>query len=457
MKKTLVRAGWLVSMDAAIGTITGGEMLIEGDKILAVGKNLDASAADEIVDKPGMILMPGIVNAHMHTWQTGLRAVGVRWGDGDYFKFVHDNMATRYNAEDTYLGTLIGALNQIDNGVTTLFDWCHILRDLEMAERNVDALQESGIRAMFAHGTAKPPARPGEVHHTKVPHPRDRVEALRKTRFTSNDQLVTLGLAVLGPEMSTPEVTMADYRLAKELDLVFSCHSSFPPQKRVQVNGWTALAEAGLLGPNHNICHGNALPDEDLQLVLDHGVTITPTVMLELQMKGVPPLTVRIRDRGAMPSLGIDTEPLNSGDMFNEIRTTWLHYRHYENRVRAEGKGETLGPRMTPHEVLTWATIGGARMMRMENKIGSLTPGKQADFILLDGDDLDLFPVYDPVVSVVSNATGGNVDTVYIAGQAKKQGGKLLFPADVLAKRKTALVTSAARIISDAGLALPIL
>lgn len=457
MKKTLVRAGWLISMDDAIGTITGGEMLIEGDKILAVGKNLDASSADEIVDKPGMILMPGIVNAHMHTWQTGLRNVGTRWGDGDYFKFVHGNMATRYTAEDTYLGTLVGALNQIDNGVTTLFDWCHILRDLEMAERNVDALEESGIRAMFAHGTAKPPERPGEVHHTKVPHPRDRVEALRKTRFTSDDQLVTLGLAVLGPEMSTPEVSMADYRLAKELDLVFSCHVSFPPEKRIQVNGWTALAEAGLLGPNHNICHGNALSDEDLQLLLDNGVTVTPTVMLEIQMKGVPPLTVRIRDRGAMPSLGIDTEPLNSGDMFNEIRTTWLHYRHYENQMRASGKGAALGPRMTPHEVLTWATIGGARMMRMEDKIGSLTPGKQADFILLDGEDLDLFPVYDPVVSVVSNATGGNVDTVYIAGKIKKKDGKLLFPPDVLAKRKAALVKSAAHIIADAGLSLPIL
>ncbi|WP_204313095.1 hypothetical protein, partial [Stenotrophomonas maltophilia] len=70
---------------------------------------------------------------------------------------------------------------------------------------------------------------------------------------------------------------------------------------------------AGLLGPDHNICHGNALSDADLGFILDHGVTVTPTVMLELQAKADPPLTVRARDRGAVISLGIDTEPLCSG------------------------------------------------------------------------------------------------------------------------------------------------
>src|SRR5690606_13576746 len=116
---------------------------------------------------------------------------------------------------DVYLGNLYGALNQIDCGVTTIFDWCHALRDLEMAERAVDGLQESGIRALFGHATAKPPSRPGERPYTHTPHPRERLEHLRKHRLTSDDALVTLAMAILGPEYGVYEVADQDFRLAR--------------------------------------------------------------------------------------------------------------------------------------------------------------------------------------------------------------------------------------------------
>ena len=455
MKRTLFRNGWVVTMDETIGDIENGDVLIEGDRIAAVGRALRAEA-DEVVDASGMIVMPGLVNAHMHTWQAGLRGIGAQWPAGAYHRHVHGNMATRYTAEDTYLGNLVGALNQIDNGVTTLFDWCHILRDLGMAERAIDALEESGIRAVFGHGTAKPLPKPGETHHSHVPHPRERVEALRKGRLASDDRLVTLALAILGPEISTAEVCLADYRLAREFGLVSTCHVSYPSGQRVQENGWPALAAAGLLGPDHNICHGNALSDADLAFILDHGVTLTPTVMLELQAKADPPLTVRARGRGAVLSLGIDTEPLCAGDMFAEMRAAWMHCRHYDNGARA-ARGEPAGPiAVTARDVLGWATMGGARVMRLDHRIGSLTPGKKADLILVDTTDLDLFPVFDPVVTIVGYATGRDVDSVYIDGIARKRGGRLAFPRDVLNTRKEALVGSVQRVMSEAGLSLPI-
>lgn len=455
MKRTLFRNGWVVTMDDTIGDIENGDVLIEGGRIAAVGRALQAQA-DEVVDATGMIVMPGLVNAHMHTWQAGLRGIGAQWPAGAYHRHVHANMATRYTAEDTYIGNLIGALNQIDNGVTTLFDWCHILRDLAMAERAVDALEESGIRAVFGHGTAKPLPKPGETHHSQIPHPRERVEALRKGRLASDDRLVTLALAILGPEISTAEVCLADYRLAREFGLVSTCHVSYPSGQRVQENGWPALAKAGLIGPDHNICHGNALSDEDLAFILDHGVTLTPTVMLELQAKADPPLTVRAHGRGAVLSLGIDTEPLCAGDMFAEMRAAWMHCRHFENVTRA-ARGEPAGPiAVSAREVLRWATMGGAKVMRLDHRIGSLTVGKKADLILVDTSDLDLFPVFDPVVTIVGYAGGHHVDSVYIDGIARKRGGKLTFPQDVLRAKKQALTGSVQRIIADAGLSLPI-
>ncbi|GAA4130510.1 amidohydrolase family protein [Aminobacter aganoensis] len=456
MKRTLIKSGWLVTMDDAIQDIRNGELLMIGDKIAAVGLSLDVEA-DEVIDARDMIVMPGLVNAHIHTWQTGMRGIGAEWPSGAYHKHVHGNMATFYNAEDTYLGNLVGAINQIDNGVTTIFDWCHILRDLEMAERAVDALEESGIRAVFGHGTAKPPARPGEAHHSEIAHPRDRVEALRRGRFSADDRRVTLALAILGPEISTAKVCLADYALAREFGLLSTCHVSYPSGQRVQENGWPALAAKGLLGPDHNICHGNALSDDDLNFILDRGVTVTPTVMLELQAKAEPPLTVRIRSRGALPSLGIDTEPLCSGDMFNEMRAAWMHARNFA-LIAAKQAGQppvSVVP-VKAREVLEWATMGGAKALRMDDRIGSLTPGKKADLVFVGTDDLDLYPVYDPAVTVVGYASGANVDSVFIDGQPAKRHGKLLFGADVLRQRKAALAGSVERVMRDAGVQLPL-
>ncbi|MGO4841454.1 amidohydrolase family protein, partial [Rhizobiaceae sp. 2RAB30] len=125
------------------------------------------------------------------------------------------------------------------------------------------------------------------------------------------------------------------------------------------------------------------LSDADLHFILDHGVTVTPTVMLELQAKAEPPLTVRIRDRGALPSLGIDTEPLCSGDMFNEMRAAWMHYRNFSIIGLAQA-GQPLGEvAVKAREILKWATIGGAKAMLIDDQIGSLTPGKKADLIFV--------------------------------------------------------------------------
>ena len=155
MKRTLIKCGWLVTLDPKIGEIKGGELLYRGNTIEAAGRNLGA-AADEVIDASDKIVMPGLVNAHMHTWETALRGIGAEWLSADYFKHVHSNLATRYQPEDNYLANLMGALAQIDAGVTTLVDWCHNITSLEMAERAVDGLADSGIRAVFAHGTAKP-------------------------------------------------------------------------------------------------------------------------------------------------------------------------------------------------------------------------------------------------------------------------------------------------------------
>ena len=102
-------------------------------------------------------------------------------------------------------------------------------------------------------------------------------------------------------------------------------------------------------------------------------------------------------------------------------------------------------------EALVWATLGGARAFRMENRIGSLTPGKQADIVMLRADDVSMVPVWDPVVSIVEIAGAGNVDTVIIGGTVRKRHGRLTFPPDVLRRRQDELTASGARIMREGG------
>lgn len=438
-------------MDRAIGDFVAADVLIEDDRIAAISPRIDASDA-EIIDAQGMVVLPGLVNAHLHTWQTALRGIAADWTGPDYHRDMHGNLATRFSADDNYIGNLMGALDQINGGVTTIFDWCHNITSLEHAERAIDGLEESGIRAVFGHGTAKPMISDDQTPFTHQPHPRQRVEALRKGRFASDDRRVTLALAILGPQLSTAEVTQKDFRLARELDLLSTSHASRRRSDWLNPQGYRLATDIGALGPDHNLVHANYLDDDELQLVLDHGASVTVTAMIELHVHVEDPVSARLLAHGALPSLGVDSIPTANSDMFNEMRTTLLFQQAREQRANhKQGKQPLLRLSTTTRDVLTWATLGGARALGLEDKIGSLTPGKKADVILINGNDLNIFPVHDAVTSVVQQANGSNVDTVLIDGEVLKRGGKLVHSAAELNRKRTALMESSLRIIRDAG------
>ena len=165
MKRVLIRCGWLVTLDPTLGDFKNGELLFDGNRIEAAGRNLGATA-DETIDASDKIVMPGLVNAHMHTWETALRGIGSEWLSSDYFKHVHGNLATRYNAEDNYVANLIGALAQIDAGVTTLVDWCHNITSLEhgRARDRRPRRQRHPRRLRARHRQADGPQRSGPLH-----------------------------------------------------------------------------------------------------------------------------------------------------------------------------------------------------------------------------------------------------------------------------------------------------
>jgi 5-methylthioadenosine/S-adenosylhomocysteine deaminase len=451
MSQILIKGGSVISMERRVGDFDKGDVLIEDDKIVKIARSVRAPNA-KIIDASNMIVMPGFVNAHIHTWQTAVRGIAGNWSIPEYLHIMHADIAPRFTANDTYLGNLIGSLNQISNGATTIFDWCHNNATPGHTDAAIEALQETGIRAMFGHGSPKPDATKDQTPYTHIPHPRSEIARLRKGIFASDSGLLTLAMAALGPDFSIWEVTEHDFKMAKEFDLLISAHVWGAPN-RMNKDGYQKLAKMKLLGANHNLVHGVYLSDRELKTIIDSGASVTVTPEVELQMGHGVPLTGRLRDLGVQPSIGVDVESNISGDMFTIMRMTMQNQRNLDNqRVAKKTKMPAQKLSITPREALEWATIESAKALNLDKKVGSLKPGKQADIIMINKNDLNIFPVHNPIESIVFHANGSNVDTVLIAGEIKKQNGKLSYRG--IQKKKDLLLRSGKRILKDIKLAL---
>lgn len=448
MSRMLIKGGCVVTMEPQLRELSQGDVLIENGRIAAIAPRLEAPDGAETIDAAGMIVMPGLINGHLHTWQSALRGIAGDWTVAQYMQAMHRGLATLYRPEDIYIANLMGALNQINNGATTLVDWCHNNPTPAHTDAAIEGLAESGIRAVFLHGSPKPNPRPGQKHFSEIPMPRHEVERLRKGRFASDDGLMTFGLAILGPYYSVWDVTRADVALANELDLICSMHVGGGTP--MVADGFERLASEGMIKGNFNVVHGNDIAPATIGRIVERGGTFTTTAEIELQMGYGHPLTGLLQALGAPMSIGTDVEAASRGDMFTAMRVTLQHER---NRCITEilektGSRPELMP-LTCRDALAWTTVHGAKIAGLDRRTGSLGVGKAADIVLLSASDIGMFPVRDSVGSIVMQGGVASVDTVLIAGKVMKRNGKLLYPR--LAEKMEALRRSGDRILTDFG------
>jgi 5-methylthioadenosine/S-adenosylhomocysteine deaminase len=355
--------------------------------------------------------MPGFVDSHRHIWEGLLRNIGTDVpleGRSSYISFVLHKLAPAFRPEDAYVGNLVSALGAIDAGITTLLDWSHIQGSPAHTDAVVQALKDSGLRAVFAYGFPWwgkwEERQPSWFVRAATEH------------FSTKDQMLTLALAAPGPEFTDFEVSRDHWKLARETDARITTHvgvGSYGQDAKVQEMG-----EAGLLGPDTTYIHCTTLNDTEIQMIVDTGGTVSLASPVEMMMgHGMPPIQ-KFLDRGLSPSLSIDVETNVPGDMFNQMRSVLALQRA---TASAQGKEPA-----SPRDVLAYATIEGAKANGLDAKVGTLTPGKQADVILLRTDRLNVTPLNDPATAVVAGMDTGNVDTVLIAGRVMKRKGELL-------------------------------
>jgi len=394
----LLKGGRVLSLDSSVGYFDKADVLIDGAKIAMVQPGIRASAA-KVVDASAMIIMPGFIDTHRHAWEAPLRNILPDGLLSDYTRDITGKARAIYRPEDAYIGDLVTALGAINAGVTTMLDWSHIGNSPEHTDAAIRGLKESGIRAVYAFGGGAP----GSTNQ----FPQD-IRRLRKQYFSSEDQLMTLAMAA--------GLNTADWAVAREVGAHITVH----------VNGANQLMPiANALGPDVTHVHANNLTEAEWQLVAKTGGNVSIASPIEMEMGHGIPAIQQALDHGIRPSLSVDVETEMPGDFFTQMRSVFTLQRM--QRLARERAGETkLPPLLTAKDVVEFATIEGAKDNRIDRKVGTLTPGKEADIIMLRTDQINVMPVNNAYGAVVLSMDTSNVDTVFIAGRMVKSQGRLV-------------------------------
>jgi 5-methylthioadenosine/S-adenosylhomocysteine deaminase len=418
-KRTLVRSGCVITMDKQVGDFESADILIEDGKILQVGPDLDADEA-KVIEVSGCIVLPGFVDTHRHNWQSIVHNIGADWTLGDYLQGMRGMLGWHYRPEDLYAANLLGRVEALDSGITTMLDWSHLMNSPEHADAAIEGLRDSGGRSVFAYGDSNEGWNP-------LPSPIPQSEDARRVRsqhFSSDDQLVTMAMAIRGPQFSTTEVTEHDFRLARDLGCRITTHVG-DGLWGITYPAIEMLDELGLLADDTTYVHCNTTTDAGLKMMADTGGTASVAAPIEMLMGHGFPATGRLLQAGIRPSLSVDVVSVNGGDMFGLMRATLTCERALAND-KALQAGTTLDVLpITTRDVLEFATIEGARAVGLDDRIGSLTPGKQADLIVVRPDNAGMYPLSNPVGAVVLATQVQNVTTVLVGGKVVKRDGVL--------------------------------
>ncbi|RAO23993.1 S-methyl-5'-thioadenosine deaminase [Micromonospora noduli] len=428
-RPVVFRNGLVLTMDDAHTVLPGADVLVVGGRIAQVGVGLTAPDDALEIDATGGILMPGMVDTHRHLWQTAMRGYGADWTLTQYFVWYYLESGKLFRPEDVYAGNLLGAIEAIDAGVTTTVDWSHGLQTPEHADAAVDALEAVDGRFVLAYGNIQQ----GPWEWATSPEFRDfhrrRVDGGKLAGFQ-------LAFDVTG-DPAFPE--RAAFEVARELGAAVTTHAGV--WGATNDDGIRLMHENGFMTPSTVYVHAATLTQDSYNRIAATGGSVSVSTESEQSAgQGYPP-TWQLRHHDIPVSLSMDTSVWWSGDLFSAMRSTLGADRSREH-LEAHAKQETITHcHLRAEQVVEWATRGGARALGMDATIGALTPGRQADVVLIKNDASPvMFPILNPHGHVVFQAQRADVHTVLVGGRVVKRDGRLV-GVDLAAARASVAAT----------------
>ena len=396
------------------------DVQVAGGVIRAVGTEVRPRGA--VVDGSGAIVLPGFVDSHRHVWQAALRGIGSDFTLKDYLRSVRLHLAKAYRPEDMYAGNYVGLLEAADSGITAVLDHSHNVLSVEHAEQALQGSIDAGVRTVFAYGLNEPPASEAALSVDS------RLELAQKLAgsIPAGQDLVTIGLALPDAWRSGADSISRGIDLARRYGWRISLHAC-TKLLRTPVSEVAVLRELGLVGDDMTWVHMNLADDEELRFVLDAGGAVSVTPDTEMQMGMGAPVTGRVLREGRLPSFGADVVCSAPGDHFATMRMAMQAERLLANLRALRERGTWIDEvELKARTVLEAATLGGARALGLEDRIGSLRPGKQADLIVVRPDRIGAAPATDPVGTLVTHCSAADVEWVFVAGRAVKADGRLV-------------------------------
>jgi cytosine/adenosine deaminase-related metal-dependent hydrolase len=402
----VVRGAMILTMDPAIPDLARGDVHVRDGQIVAVGADVAAPGA-EVVDGRAMIALPGLVETHFHMWNTPLRNLVEEGPTLGYFALTLA-LGQQYTPTDMYRGVRLAAIEALDSGITTVHDWAHNIRNPAYADADLRALVDTGIRARFSYGTPQGGLAPDD--------PMDLADLTRMHRewaAHANGGLLTLGMASRSLSTSprgavTVDALRRDWDAARAMGLPITIHTN--------TGIVTLLEREGLLDRDVQLVNPSRWNASDLETAAHWGLCTSIAPFSEMRSSNSFVELVKILQHGIVVSMSIDTPAISgNSDMFAAM--------HALLDMQFAVEGDPLS--LTARQVLELATINGARDLGIADRVGSLTPGKRADLILVRTTDLNIAPVGDPTTAIVRSAQPHNVDTVIVDGRILKRGGQL--------------------------------
>jgi cytosine/adenosine deaminase-related metal-dependent hydrolase len=352
-----------------------------------------------------------------------------------------------YRPEDVYISELFGGLAQLDNGVTTVHDVSQIHHSPDHSDAAIKALFDTGRRAAFGFFESAGAAILGTNPDNQYPQDATRI---KKRWFSSSDQLVHM---IMGGEVYLGDPsTVASWTLGRQLGLQVAAHILSPfgirsiLDRLAGLNGGFPDGQGGFIDirSDNLFIHMTGMSDAAWNVVKDKGAQVSIAFPIEMNMRhGIPPIH-KMQSLQMEPSLSTDVETNLTADFFTQMRSAMTLQRVVVNQeVLNSGDFTTFvggvspgsawpplppgtQPLLNVRDALRYATINGAKHLRLDGKTGSLTPGKEADIIILDGTHINVFPVNHVPGAVVQLMERSNVETVIVAGKVRKWKGNLL-------------------------------
>jgi 5-methylthioadenosine/S-adenosylhomocysteine deaminase len=404
----LIRGAHVLSIDDGVGDLPSGDVHVRNGEIVAIGEGLTTAGA-ETIDGAGMICMPGFVETHWHLWTSCCRPI-LREDNKDRFYFpVTSELGRHYLPEDSYRSVRHGLAEALFSGITSVHNWAHNVRSPEHADAEIRAMRDTGVRGRFSYGT--PQGHPND-------QPMDSADLARvKKEWVDGNDMLSLGIAsrnigdATNPLRGAISVELAhqDWGAARKLGAPITMHTSGPSPVML-------LEGAGLLGPDVQLVHPLLTTPEERKVLRERGVKYSTSPLGEARRSakvGEIQLAELMQD-GVQVSMSIDHIATFNCDCFNCMRTLYALHQH---RI-----GDAFP--ISTKRLVQLATIDGARDLGIDDKVGSLAPGKRADLILIRTGDPNIAAYGDPYDALVNLAQPGNIDTVVVDGRILRRKGE---------------------------------